>query len=111
MYGRSLHGNREISPLTGGNRRTGPHREGDEPKPMMHDGEKSDPAIVAVKRANGAGQPAAEPVEPRAGAEGNAGQNGMHRTPRRESMSHGLDRVRLAAKGSTSNTRGGSRMP
>ena len=38
---------------------------------MMYDREKSDPAIVAVKPTNKAGQPAAELVEPRAGAEGN----------------------------------------
>ena len=30
----------------------GPHREGEEPKPMMHDREKSDSAIVAGKPAN-----------------------------------------------------------
>src|SRR5665811_455950 len=36
----------------------------------MYDHEKSDPAIVAVKPTNKAGQPAAELVEPRAGAEG-----------------------------------------
>jgi hypothetical protein len=35
---------------------------------MMYDHEKSDPAIVAVKPTNKAGQPAAELVEPRAGA-------------------------------------------
>ena len=34
---------------------------------MMHDHEKSDSAIVAVKPTNKAGQPAAELVEPRAG--------------------------------------------
>ena len=34
---------------------------------MMHDRGKSDSAIVAVKPTNNAGQPAAEPVEPRAG--------------------------------------------
>ena len=39
---------------------------------MMHGPEKSDPAIVAVKPANKAGQPAAEWVERRAGAEGKA---------------------------------------
>jgi RNA-directed DNA polymerase len=33
---------------------------------MMHGREKSDSAIVAVKRTNKAGQLAAEPVEPRA---------------------------------------------
>ena len=37
---------------------------------MMHGREKSDPAIVAVKPTNKAGRPAAEPAEPRAGAEG-----------------------------------------
>ena len=52
----------------------GPHREGDEPKPMMHEAEKSDPAIVAVKPANKAERSAAELVEPRAGAEENAGR-------------------------------------
>ena len=34
---------------------------------MMHGLEKSDPAIVATKRANKAGRPAAEPVERRTG--------------------------------------------
>jgi hypothetical protein len=37
---------------------------------MMHDREKSDPAIVARKPANNAGQPAAERVERRAGTGG-----------------------------------------
>src|SRR5262245_27726226 len=32
--------------------RDGPHREGEEPKPMMYGHEKSDPVIVAVKPAN-----------------------------------------------------------
>jgi hypothetical protein len=32
--------------------RDGPHREGDEPKPMMHGHEKSDLVIVAMKPAN-----------------------------------------------------------
>jgi hypothetical protein len=44
----------------------GPHREGEEPKPMMHGLEKSDPVVVATKPANKAGPPAAERVEPRA---------------------------------------------
>ena len=35
----------------------------------MYDREKSDPAIVAVRPTNKAGQPAAESVEPREGAE------------------------------------------
>ena len=37
----------------------GPHREGEEPKPMMHGPEKSDLAIVAGKPANKAEQSAA----------------------------------------------------
>ena len=41
---------------------------------MMYDHEKSDPAIVAVKPTNKAGQPAAELVKPRAGAEGHGGR-------------------------------------
>src|SRR4249919_1130690 len=65
---------------------------------MMHGREKSDPAIVAEKSANKDGRPSAESAEPRAGAQGNTGQRGMRRTPGRESMSHGLDRVRQAAK-------------
>jgi hypothetical protein len=57
----------------------GPHREGEEPKPMMHGHEKSDPVIVAMKPANkakeltaeaSAGANAAESVERRAGAKG-----------------------------------------
>ena len=39
---------------------------------MMHGREKSDPVIVAGKPTNKAATVAAEPVEPRAGAEGNA---------------------------------------
>jgi RNA-directed DNA polymerase len=65
---------------------------------MMHGDEKSDPAIVAVKPVNKDRQLSAESVEPRAGAKGNMIEHGMHRTPGRESMSHGLDRVRQAAK-------------
>ena len=65
---------------------------------MMHGGEKSDPAVVAVKQANKAGQPAAEPVEQRAGAKGNAGQEHTLRTQGREGASQGLDRVRQAAR-------------
>jgi RNA-directed DNA polymerase len=65
---------------------------------MMHGHEKSDPAIVAEKSVNKDGQPSAESMEPRAGTKGNTGQHGMRRTPGRESMSHGLDRVRQAAK-------------
>ena len=46
---------------------------------MMYDHEKSDPAIVAVKPTNKAGQPAAELAEPRAGAKGNVRQQSTGR--------------------------------
>jgi hypothetical protein len=42
---------------------------------MMYGREKSDSSIVPRKRANKAGQPVAEPVEGREGAEGNAGRH------------------------------------
>jgi RNA-directed DNA polymerase len=65
---------------------------------MMNGREKSDPAIVAAKQANKAGQSAAEPVERRAGAKGNAGQEHTLRTQGREGASQGLNRVRQAAR-------------
>src|SRR4051794_4940329 len=64
----------------------------------MHDHEKSDPAIVARKPTNAAGRPAAEPVERRAGAEGNAGQQRTRRAQDRVSVSQALGRVRQAAR-------------
>ena len=80
---------------------------------MMHELEKSDSAIVARKPANKAGRPAAEPVERRAGTEGNAGQQSTRRAQNRESVSQALDRVRHATViGCLSlNTFGRSRMP
>jgi hypothetical protein len=91
----------------------GPHREDEESKPMMHEPEKSDSAIVATKPANKAGQLVAEPVERRAGTEGNAGQQRTCRAQDRESVSQALDRVRQAATicCSSLNTFGRSRMP
>jgi RNA-directed DNA polymerase len=65
---------------------------------MMHGREKSDPAIVAKKPTNKAGQLVAEPVERRAGAEGNADQQSTRRAQDRESVSQALDRVRQAAR-------------
>jgi hypothetical protein len=61
---------------------------------MMHGREKSDSAIVAGKPTNKAGQPAAEPVEPRAEAKGNASQQRTRRTQSRVSVSHALERIR-----------------
>lgn len=65
---------------------------------MMNGPENPDSAIVAMKPANKAGQPAAERVEPRAGTKGNTGQSHTRRTQSRGSVSQGLDRVRNAAR-------------
>src|SRR5438552_213298 len=65
---------------------------------MMHGHEKSDPAVVARKPANEAERSAAEPVEPRAGAKGNAGQQSTRRTQCRVSVSQALERIRQAAR-------------
>src|SRR5881409_2760527 len=64
----------------------------------MYDHEKSDPAIVAVKPTNKAGQPAAELVEPRAGAEGNVSQQSTGRAQYRGTVSQALARIRQAAR-------------
>src|SRR5450432_2691767 len=65
---------------------------------MMYDREKSDLAIVAVKPTNKAGQPAAELVEPRAGAEGNVRQRSTGRAQDRGTVSQALERIRQAAR-------------
>ena len=65
---------------------------------MMHGREKSDSAIVAGKPTNKAVPTAAEPVEPRAGAKGNASQQSTHRAQGRERVSQALERVRQAAR-------------
>src|SRR6202011_3280038 len=65
---------------------------------MMYDHEKSDPAVVAVKPTNKAGQPAAELVEPRAGAEGNVRQQSTGRAQYRGTVSQALERIRQAAR-------------
>src|SRR5437870_9766950 len=65
----------------------------------MHESKKTELAIVAVRPTNKAGgSSAAEPVEPRVGAEGNVGQQSTHRTQIRARVSQALDRVRQAAK-------------
>src|SRR6266498_965566 len=64
---------------------------------MMHGHEKSGDAIVAVKPTNKAERSAAEPVEPRAEAKGNAGQQSTSRTQSRTSVSQALERIRQAA--------------
>src|SRR4030088_1752907 len=64
----------------------------------MYDHENSDPAIVAVKPTNKAGQPAAEEAEPRAGAEGNVSQQSTGRAQYRGTVSQALARIRQAAR-------------
>src|SRR5450759_5331993 len=65
---------------------------------MMHEREKSDPVVVAVKPMNKAEKSAAELVEPRTGTKGNAGQQSMRRAQDRGSVSQALSRVRNVAK-------------
>jgi RNA-directed DNA polymerase len=65
---------------------------------MTHGREKSDLAIVAMKPTNKAGRLAAEPVERRAGAKGNADQQSTRRAQDRESVSQALGRVRQTAR-------------
>src|SRR5260221_13285839 len=98
MYGRSLRGNREISRSTTGHWPiwSAPGR----PRAEAGDARAGE---VRHRRSSGEaderrGASAAEPVERRAVTEGNAGQDGMRRTPSRDGMSHGLDRVRAAAR-------------
>src|SRR5882724_10547874 len=61
---------------------------------MMHEREKSDLAVVAVKPVNNAERSAAEPVEPGAGAKGNAEQHSTCRAQYRVSVSQALERIR-----------------
>src|SRR5215813_9868927 len=64
----------------------------------MHDPEKSDSGIVAMKPMNKAGRPAAELAEPRPGTKGNADQQSTHRTQSRARVTQALDCVRKAAR-------------
>jgi RNA-directed DNA polymerase len=88
---------------------SGPRREGEEPKPMMHGHEKSSgPEIVAIrtnaggmrreKPANKAVPTAAELVERRAGTKGNASRQSTLRAQDRAGVSQALDRIRQAAR-------------
>jgi retron-type reverse transcriptase len=65
---------------------------------MMHGRGKSDPVIGAVKPANKAAPTAAESVEQRPGAEGNASQQSTCRAQDRESVLQALERLRNAAR-------------
>src|SRR5438067_12701874 len=80
---------------------------------MMHGREKSDSAIVAGKLTNKAVSTAAEPVERRADAKGNASQRSTRRTQSRVSVAQALERIRQAVTKNVlpSYTQGGSHMP
>ena len=65
---------------------------------MMHRRGRSDPGIVAVKPANKAAPTAAELVEQRTGAKGNASQQSTCRAQDRESVSQALERIRQVAR-------------
>jgi RNA-directed DNA polymerase len=65
---------------------------------MMHGRGKSDEAIVAAKPGNNAEPSAAEPVERRAEAKGNAGQQSTSRAQSRKDVSQALERIRKAAR-------------
>jgi hypothetical protein len=74
---------------------------------MMHGREKSDSAIVAEKPTNKVVSATAEPVEPRAGAKGNASQQSTLRTQCRKCVSQALERIRQVRR---KLTQGGSRV-
>ena len=76
----------------------------------MHDQEKSDSAIVAVKSPNKTGFPVAEAMERRAGTKGNADQQSTHWTQIRARVTQALGRVRQADQRFAVNTQGRSRM-
>src|SRR5260221_11032434 len=65
---------------------------------MVHGGERPAPAVVAVKPVNNAERSAAETVEPRAGAEGNASQHSTGGAQKRATVSQGLERIRQVAR-------------
>jgi len=99
MRGISRHGNREILGSPRG--RDGPlGRDGKAEchEPEMNDLRKSDSSVVPGKASNKAGQAAAETLEGRGLAKGNAGEHGTLRTQSRDGVFGGLDRVREAAR-------------
>ena len=65
---------------------------------MMHGRGESDSAIVAEKPTNKAERSAAEPVEPRAEAEGNGNQQSTDRAQNRATVSQALERIRHVAR-------------
>src|SRR6266446_5143050 len=80
---------------------------------MMHGREKSDSAILAGKPTNKAVSTAAEPVERRAEARGNASQQSTRRTQSRGKRvtRAGAHTASVTKNALPSHTQGGSRMP
>ena len=96
--------------------RDGPHREGEEPKPMMHGHEKSDLVIVAMNPANKAKKARCGGIcgggrsgvgGAKGGAKGNTHQQSTCRAQNRISVTQALERIRQLLP---SHTRGRSRM-
>src|SRR5215216_2780541 len=77
---------------------------------MVHGRGKSDEAIVATKPTNKAELSAAEPVERRAEAKGNASQQSMLWTQCQNEHVTGAGSIRTVASSRSVWTRGGSRM-
>src|SRR5260370_4900161 len=65
---------------------------------MHHGVHRQVAAVVAGKQVTNAERCAAEPVEPRAGAEGNASQHRTGRAQKRATVSQGLERTRQVAR-------------
>src|SRR5215470_15181230 len=111
MHGNSLHGNRELSSLTaGGGRPGGPHREGEEPKPMMYELEKSHSLVVPMKSANKTGVLVAESMEGSGGIARNVELPSTVRTLRRLSCVTGARPPTRPSRGPRQTTRDKNRM-
>src|SRR5581483_2494048 len=76
----------------------GPHRKGRTRNPMMHGQGKSDLSIVPAKLSNKAALAAAEMMEGRGGAKGNAARGSTCQTQSWESVSLALGRIRETAR-------------
>ena len=98
MRGNSMRGNRETPESLTVDGAVGRPEKAYGRTSGMYDSGESDDLIVPGKRANKAGQPAAEPVEGSGSTKGNAMQPTAYRTQSRDSASSGLHRVRQAAR-------------
>ena len=101
MCGRSLYGNREISRSTSSDVRVLHWSASGRRGAVADDARAREvrPRHSSCEAGEQSGRSAAaEPVEPRAGTKGNAGQQSTRRTQGRESVSQALERVRQAAR-------------